>query len=128
VVCTVPAGNCEVRSLFARVYRPSGKLAASEVPRKLSQVAAQHRTVEVIQDYRTPLCHTADGLCRWVVTAYHRTDGALTKTQNPNRLQSKTYCQMQSYLRIDQRYLQMQRTAFVRNINKHGASHTTLTL
>jgi len=30
---------------------------------------------------------------RWpsVVTAYHRADGALTKTQNPNRLQSKTY-------------------------------------
>jgi CubicO group peptidase (beta-lactamase class C family) len=30
---------------------------------------------------------------RWpnVVTAYHRTDGTLTKTQNPNRLQSKTY-------------------------------------
>ncbi len=30
---------------------------------------------------------------RWpnVVTAYHRADGTLTKTQNPNRLQSKTY-------------------------------------
>src|SRR5260370_42361918 len=30
---------------------------------------------------------------RWpsVVTAYHRADGALTKTENPNRLQSKTY-------------------------------------
>lgn len=30
---------------------------------------------------------------RWpdVVTAYHRADGALTKTQGPNRLQSKTY-------------------------------------
>ena len=26
-----------------------------------------------------------------VVTAYHRADGALRKTQNPNRLQSKTY-------------------------------------
>jgi len=30
---------------------------------------------------------------RWgsVVTAYHRADGALKKTENPNRLQSKTY-------------------------------------
>jgi CubicO group peptidase (beta-lactamase class C family) len=30
---------------------------------------------------------------RWpsVVTAYHRADGTLTKTQEPNRLQSKTY-------------------------------------
>jgi CubicO group peptidase (beta-lactamase class C family) len=30
---------------------------------------------------------------RWpsVVTAYHRADGKLTKTENPNRLQSKTY-------------------------------------
>jgi CubicO group peptidase (beta-lactamase class C family) len=30
---------------------------------------------------------------RWsnVVTAYHRADGSLTKTQDPNRLQSKTY-------------------------------------
>jgi CubicO group peptidase (beta-lactamase class C family) len=30
---------------------------------------------------------------RWssVVTAYHRAEGTLTKTQNPNRLQSKTY-------------------------------------
>ncbi len=30
---------------------------------------------------------------RWpsVVTAYHRADGTLTKTENPNRLQSKTY-------------------------------------
>jgi CubicO group peptidase (beta-lactamase class C family) len=26
-----------------------------------------------------------------LTTAYHRTDGTLTKTQNPNRLQSKTY-------------------------------------
>jgi CubicO group peptidase (beta-lactamase class C family) len=40
---------------------------------------------------KTTAFHPGDD--RWpnVVTAYHRTDGTLTKTQNPNRLQSKTY-------------------------------------
>jgi CubicO group peptidase (beta-lactamase class C family) len=35
--------------------------------------------------------HPGDDRWSKVVTAYHRGDGALTKTQNPNRLQSKTY-------------------------------------
>ena len=40
---------------------------------------------------KTTAFHPGDD--RWpnVVTAYHRADGVLTKTQNPNRLQSKTY-------------------------------------
>jgi len=35
--------------------------------------------------------YPVDGGWENVVTAYHRADGALKKTQNPNRLQSKTY-------------------------------------
>jgi CubicO group peptidase (beta-lactamase class C family) len=35
--------------------------------------------------------HPGDDRRPRVVTAYHRADGTLTKTQNPNRLQSKTY-------------------------------------
>ena len=35
--------------------------------------------------------HPGDDRWSSVVTAYHRADGTLTKTQTPNRLQSKTY-------------------------------------
>ncbi len=35
--------------------------------------------------------HPGDDRWSSVVTAYHRADGTLTKTENPNRLQSKTY-------------------------------------
>jgi len=40
---------------------------------------------------KTTAFHPGDDRWSSVVTAYHRADGALTKTQNPNRLQSKTY-------------------------------------
>ncbi len=39
----------------------------------------------------TTAFHPGDDRWSSVVTAYHRTEGALTKTQRPNRLQSKTY-------------------------------------
>jgi len=40
---------------------------------------------------KTTAFHPGDDHWPSVVTAYHRTDGSLTKTQNPNRLQSRTY-------------------------------------
>jgi len=40
---------------------------------------------------KTTAYHPGDDHWPSVVTAYHRTDGSLTKTQNPNRLQSRTY-------------------------------------
>jgi CubicO group peptidase (beta-lactamase class C family) len=40
---------------------------------------------------KTTAFHPGDDRWPSVVTAYHRADAALTKTQNPNRLQSKTY-------------------------------------
>jgi CubicO group peptidase (beta-lactamase class C family) len=40
---------------------------------------------------KTTAFHPGDDRWSNVVTAYHRGDGALTKTQQPNRLQSKTY-------------------------------------
>jgi CubicO group peptidase (beta-lactamase class C family) len=40
---------------------------------------------------KTTAFHPGDDRWPSVVTAYHRADGALTKVQNPNRLQSKTY-------------------------------------
>jgi CubicO group peptidase (beta-lactamase class C family) len=40
---------------------------------------------------KTTAFHPGDDRWPTVVTAYHRADGTLTKTQNPNRLQSKTY-------------------------------------
>lgn len=40
---------------------------------------------------KTTAFHPGDDGWPRVVTAYHRRDGTLTKTQNPNRLQSKTY-------------------------------------
>jgi CubicO group peptidase (beta-lactamase class C family) len=40
---------------------------------------------------KTTAFHPGDDRWPSVVTAYHRTDGSLTKTQSPNRLQSKTY-------------------------------------
>jgi CubicO group peptidase (beta-lactamase class C family) len=40
---------------------------------------------------KTTTFHPGDDQWSGVVTAYHRADGTLTKTHNPNRLQSKTY-------------------------------------
>ena len=40
---------------------------------------------------KTTAFHPGDDRWSSVVTAYHRADGTLTKTQAPNRLQSKTY-------------------------------------
>lgn len=40
---------------------------------------------------KTTAFHPGDDNWPRVVTAYHRADGTLQKTQNPNRLQSKTY-------------------------------------
>ena len=40
---------------------------------------------------KTTAFHPGDDRWPSVVTAYHRADGTLTKTQTPNRLQSKTY-------------------------------------
>jgi CubicO group peptidase (beta-lactamase class C family) len=40
---------------------------------------------------KTTAFHPGDDRWPSVVTAYHRAQGSLTKTQNPNRLQSKTY-------------------------------------
>jgi CubicO group peptidase (beta-lactamase class C family) len=40
---------------------------------------------------KTTAFHPGDDRWPSVVTAYHRADGMLTKTQGPNRLQSKTY-------------------------------------
>jgi len=40
---------------------------------------------------KTTAFHPGDDRWPSVVTAYHRADGVLTKTQAPNRLQSKTY-------------------------------------
>ena len=40
---------------------------------------------------KTTAFHPGDDRWSSVVTAYHRADGSLTKTQSPNRLQSKTY-------------------------------------
>src|SRR6185295_12510725 len=40
---------------------------------------------------KTTSFHPGDDRWPSVVTAYHRADGKLTKTQAPNRLQSKTY-------------------------------------
>ena len=40
---------------------------------------------------KTTAFHPGDDRWSNVATAYHRADGALTKTQSPNRLQSKTY-------------------------------------
>lgn len=62
---------------------------------------------------------------RWFFRhVHHRLPVAMLESKNS----SAANCQMQTNLRIDQRYLRIQRTAFVQNINKHGASHTTLTL
>ena len=41
--------------------------------------------------WKTTAFHPGDDRWPSVVTAYHRTDGTLTKTENANRLQSKTY-------------------------------------
>ena len=40
---------------------------------------------------KTTAFHSGDESWPSVVTAYHRADGTLTKTQGPNRLQSKSY-------------------------------------
>jgi CubicO group peptidase (beta-lactamase class C family) len=40
---------------------------------------------------KTTSFHPGNNHWSSVVTAYHRADGALTKTQNPNILQSRTY-------------------------------------
>jgi CubicO group peptidase (beta-lactamase class C family) len=40
---------------------------------------------------KTTAFHPGDDRWSRVVTAYHRADGSLAKTQHPNRLQSKTY-------------------------------------
>ena len=40
---------------------------------------------------KTTAFHPGDDRWSSVVTAYHRADGTLAKTENPNRLQSKTY-------------------------------------
>jgi CubicO group peptidase (beta-lactamase class C family) len=40
---------------------------------------------------KTTAFHPGDDRWSSVVTAYHRADGTLTKTESPNRLQSKTY-------------------------------------
>src|ERR1700722_5748039 len=40
---------------------------------------------------KTTAFHPGDDRWSSVVTAYHRAEGTLTKTENPNRLQSKTY-------------------------------------
>lgn len=42
-------------------------------------------------EMKTTAFHPGDDRWPRVVTAYHRADGTLTKTQSPNRLQSKTY-------------------------------------
>jgi CubicO group peptidase (beta-lactamase class C family) len=42
-------------------------------------------------EMKTTAFHPGDDRWPSVVTAYHRAEGALTKTQGPNRLQSKTY-------------------------------------